>query len=121
MDRGCGGLNVVHRRTVVKNYPFLRFWSVVAIPTVYWIGIIELGILSENDDHFSLTFGQVSFVGTLVSLPSVPNTSISSGPCYIRGCTPGYRGASLGSRAMALVEEPDLGEVDKTGDLSVQY
>ena len=44
----------------MKNYPFLRFWSVVAVPTAYWVGIIEVGVLNSQDVTFSLTFGQVS-------------------------------------------------------------
>lgn len=66
--RGCNALNYTHRRTVVKNYPFLQFWSVVAVPTAYWIATVELGILWEHDEGFSLTFGQVSIVGVPVSL-----------------------------------------------------
>ncbi|KAF9781383.1 hypothetical protein BJ322DRAFT_1112078 [Thelephora terrestris] len=46
-------------RTVTTNYPFLQFWSVVAIPTVYWIGVVEVGTAGSQDVAFSLTFGQV--------------------------------------------------------------
>lgn len=46
-------------RTVVNDYPFLQFWSVVAIPTAYWIATVEFGILWGHDEKFSLTFGQV--------------------------------------------------------------
>ena len=56
----------VHRRTVVTNYPFLQFMSVVVVPTVYWITIVELGVKWGNDDKFALTFGQVSPAGVSV-------------------------------------------------------
>jgi len=45
----------------MTGYPFLQFWSVVAVPTAYWIGIVEVGVLGSQDVTFSLTFGQVSF------------------------------------------------------------
>ena len=64
VTRRCSALRFVHRRTVVTNYPFLLFLSTIAIPTAYWIAIIELGILSENDDSFSLMFGQVRLIST---------------------------------------------------------
>ena len=66
--RGYQALNPVLRRTIVNNYPFLQFWSVVAIPTAYWIATVELGILWEHDEKFSLTFGQVSTIGVRVPL-----------------------------------------------------
>lgn len=53
-------------RTIMTRYPFLRFWTVVAIPTVYWIGIIELGVLYQQDDALTLTFGQVFAIFTAV-------------------------------------------------------
>ena len=46
----------------MQNYPFLQFWSVVAFPTAYWVGIIELSISGTQDNNFSLTFGQVGLV-----------------------------------------------------------
>ena len=68
VTRRCSTLRLARRRMVVTEYPFLRFWSTVVIPTSYWIGVIELGVLAENDDPFSLTFGQVSPVSILVIL-----------------------------------------------------
>ena len=55
----CRALRLVRRRTIVNHYPFLLFWSVVAIPTVYWIAVVEVGVIIGNDETFSLTFGQV--------------------------------------------------------------
>jgi len=66
----------VHRRTVVTDYPFIQFMSVVAVPAVYWISCVEIGLLwaNGNDNEFSLTFGQVS--------PA--SVSIISAPDYLR-------------------------------------
>ena len=44
----------------MSHYPFLQFWSVIAVPTMYWIGIVEVGVLGSQDVMWSLTFGQVS-------------------------------------------------------------
>lgn len=52
-------LNLVYRRTVVARYPFLLFLSVVVIPTLYWVLVVELGVMGTPDNTFSLTFGQV--------------------------------------------------------------
>jgi len=46
-------------RTIVTNYPFLQFLTVVAIPTAYWVAYVELGVYDQWDIAFSLTFGQV--------------------------------------------------------------
>ncbi|KAF9781550.1 hypothetical protein BJ322DRAFT_230258 [Thelephora terrestris] len=46
-------------RPIVHHYPFLRFCSVVVIPTAYWIAIVELGIFGGNDETSPLTFSQV--------------------------------------------------------------
>ena len=44
----------------MSHYPFLQFLSVIVIPTIYWIGIVEIGVLGSQDVVWSLTFGQVS-------------------------------------------------------------
>ncbi|KIJ50534.1 hypothetical protein M422DRAFT_44332 [Sphaerobolus stellatus SS14] len=46
--------------TVVDNYPFVRFLSIVFLPTAYWIAIIELGAIVSGDEQFQTTFGQAS-------------------------------------------------------------
>ena len=53
----------------MTNYPFLQFLSVVLIPSVYWVGIVEVGVLDSQDNAFSLTFGQVSLISIPVPLP----------------------------------------------------
>ena len=53
-------LKLTLRRTVVSHYPFLQFWTVIAVPTMYWVGIVEVGVLESQDRAWSLTFGQVS-------------------------------------------------------------
>ena len=44
----------------MTHYPFLLFCSVIVVPTAYWIGIVEIGVLLSQDTAWSLTFGQVS-------------------------------------------------------------
>ena len=52
---------LVRRGTVVEEYPSLRFWTLVAIPTGYWILIVECGGAFGNDNQvLSFSFGQVS-------------------------------------------------------------
>ena len=53
-------LKLVRRRTIVTDYPFLQFLSVVAIPTAFWVAYVELGVWDQWDIAFTLTFGQVS-------------------------------------------------------------
>lgn len=36
------------------------------IPTVFWVEVVEVGVLGGRDEEFSLTFGQVSTVPILV-------------------------------------------------------
>lgn len=43
-----------------EYFPFIHFISVVIIPFVYWVACIELGVYNSNENHFTLTFGQVS-------------------------------------------------------------
>ncbi|KAF9645472.1 hypothetical protein BDM02DRAFT_3271660, partial [Thelephora ganbajun] len=57
------------RRTIVTHYPFLQFLSVVAIPTAYWVGIVEVGVLGSQDVAFSLMFGQV--LAVFVAVPPI--------------------------------------------------
>jgi len=64
-------LKLVCRRTVVTHYPFLLFWSAVAIPTMYWVLIVELGVTGTPDNLFSLTFGQVRSRSIPAHLPLV--------------------------------------------------
>lgn len=52
----------IHRSVVGRNYSFIHFVSIVAIPTFYWVSVVELGcFFAQNDEEFSLSFGQVSF------------------------------------------------------------
>ena len=82
----------------MKNYPFLRFWSVVAIPTLYWVGIIEIGVEGSQDATFSLTFGQVSPVPfQFTSLWHDPRLPVPPGSRCVHGCTPNHRSVSFGS------------------------
>lgn len=55
-------LKLARRRTIVTNYPFLQFLSVVAIPTAFWVAYVEIGVLDQWDVDFILTFGQVGSV-----------------------------------------------------------
>ena len=72
----------------MENHPFLRFWSVVAIPTIYWVGIVETGVLWSQDNTFSLTFGQVSLVPfKFASLRYDPHLLVPPGPRYVYRCT----------------------------------
>lgn len=43
----------------MTNYPFLQFFSVIAVPTAFWISAVELGVWNQFDTLFVLTFGQV--------------------------------------------------------------
>ncbi|KAF8523249.1 hypothetical protein JB92DRAFT_1624088 [Gautieria morchelliformis] len=54
-------------QVVGDNYPFIKYASVVVIPFVYWVLIIELGTMETNDNRFTLTFGQV--LEMFVALP----------------------------------------------------
>ena len=55
---------LISNRTVVGEYfPFIHFVSIVAIPFMYWVACIELGVYNSNENEFTLTFGQVS-IGT---------------------------------------------------------
>ena len=46
--------------------PFLRLFFLVLAPTVSWIVAIEIGIMFQDENTFSLTFGQASSPSTLV-------------------------------------------------------
>ena len=82
----------------MKNYPFLRFWSVVAVPTAYWVGIIEVGVLNSQDVTFSLTFGQVSLVPfQFASLRYDPHPPVLPGPRFVYGCTTDHPSVPFGS------------------------
>ena len=80
------------------NYPFLWFWSIVAIPMTYWVGIIELGILGSQDNAFSLTFGQVSSV-LFQSAPLWynPHLPVPQGHRHVCNCTSDHRSVPFGS------------------------
>ena len=114
VTRRYNALRFVRRRTVVTKYPFLLFWSTIAIPTAYWIAFIELGIKFENDDTFQLTFGQVSSVDILAYRPLAPDTPIPLGDCCVLNYTTDYPGGSLGPPSMALVHQPPVGPIDQT-------
>ena len=82
----------------MRNYPFLRFWSVVAVPTAYWVGIIEVGVLNSQDVTFSLTFGQVSPVPfQFTSLWYDPHLPVPPGPRCVHGRASDYPSVSFGS------------------------
>ena len=82
----------------MKNYPFLRFWSVVAVPTACWIATIELGVTYTNDAAFSLTFGQVSLVlFQFASLRYDPHPPVLPGPRFVYGCTSDHPSVPFGS------------------------
>jgi hypothetical protein len=70
----------------VSHYPFLQFLSVIVIPTAYWIGIVEVGVLGSQDVAWSLTFGQVSY-SIPVRLWRNPNLSVPPGPRCVHGRT----------------------------------
>ncbi|KAF8518131.1 hypothetical protein BU17DRAFT_48940 [Hysterangium stoloniferum] len=55
--------------TVTYKYPFILFVSVVVLPSVYWIALIELGALLSNDDTWEPTFGQV--LAIFVAVPPI--------------------------------------------------
>ncbi|KAK7683465.1 hypothetical protein QCA50_013299 [Cerrena zonata] len=61
-----------------RNYPFIHFISIVAIPTIYWMMTVELAcLIAGSDQEFSLSFGQVMaafvalqpLIGTLMLYP----------------------------------------------------
>ena len=96
----------------MENYPFLQFWSVVAIPTAYWVGVIETGVLYSQDNTFSLTFGQVSLVPfQFASLWYDPHLPILPGLRCVYDGTSDHRSDSFGSWPMALVYQPAFGPV----------
>lgn len=45
-----------------EYFPFIHFVSIVAIPFMYWVACIELGVYNSNENQFTLTFGQVSII-----------------------------------------------------------
>lgn len=50
------------RSVIGRNYSFIHFLSIVAIPTFYWVSVVELGcFFARNDEEFSLSFGQASY------------------------------------------------------------
>ncbi|KAF9781525.1 hypothetical protein BJ322DRAFT_1076724 [Thelephora terrestris] len=46
-------------RKIVTDYMFLQFLSVIATPTAYWVAYVEIGVFSQWDVDYSLTFGQL--------------------------------------------------------------
>ena len=47
--------------TVGRDYPWIHFLTLVAIPTAYWISIIEIAsMFAGSDQEFSWSYGQVS-------------------------------------------------------------
>ncbi|CAL1708937.1 unnamed protein product [Somion occarium] len=59
--------------TIGRNYSFIHFMSIVLIPNIYWISIVEFGCLvAANDQEFSLSFGQV--LAMFVALPPLLST-----------------------------------------------
>jgi hypothetical protein len=46
---------------------------VVVIPFVYWVATIELGMLNSNDNHFTITFGQVRYIRNVFALHTDAN------------------------------------------------
>ncbi|KAK7691908.1 hypothetical protein QCA50_005313 [Cerrena zonata] len=65
-----------------RNYPFIHFVSVVAVPTIYWLLIVELScLMARSDNEFSLSFGQV--MATFVALPPLIQTCLLS-PRFVR-------------------------------------
>ncbi|KAF8502957.1 hypothetical protein BU17DRAFT_101909 [Hysterangium stoloniferum] len=57
------------RRHVTKIYPFILFLSVVVLPSLYWIILIEIGALASNDDKWEISFGQV--LAMFVTIPPI--------------------------------------------------
>ncbi|KIJ23310.1 hypothetical protein M422DRAFT_56880 [Sphaerobolus stellatus SS14] len=49
-------------RTIRDSYPFVQFWTVVLLPTAYWVATIELGVHfgAANDTIIQASFGQGS-------------------------------------------------------------
>ena len=48
------------RSVIGRTYPFVRFLTLILIPTMYWISVVELGCALQSREEFSLSFGQVS-------------------------------------------------------------
>ncbi|KAF8497682.1 hypothetical protein BU17DRAFT_59352 [Hysterangium stoloniferum] len=54
---------------VADNYPFILFLSVVVLPSLYWILVIEIGAVNSNDDTWEISFGQV--LAMFVTIPPI--------------------------------------------------
>ena len=112
LSEGAVVLKLARRRTVVSHYPFLQFLSVIVIPTIYWIGIVEVGVLGSQDVVWSLTFGQVSSTSfQLACCWCDPNLFAPLGPRCVHGRTSNHRSEPLSSQAVALVHQLDLGSI----------
>ncbi|EIN09995.1 hypothetical protein PUNSTDRAFT_133764 [Punctularia strigosozonata HHB-11173 SS5] len=47
-------------RHISIQYPFIHFTSVILLPSLYWMGCIELGLLNTRDnDGWNVSFGQI--------------------------------------------------------------
>jgi len=51
---------------------------VVALPFIYWVATIELGLINSNDNKFTLSFGQVCNVSPRIS----HGVSLTGRMCY---------------------------------------
>ncbi|KAF8502954.1 hypothetical protein BU17DRAFT_58662, partial [Hysterangium stoloniferum] len=54
---------------VTDNYPFILFLSVVVLPSLYWIFLIQIGADASNDNTWSIAFGQV--LAMFVTIPPI--------------------------------------------------
>src|SRR5258708_907948 len=63
-------MNEGNRLVVGEYFPFIHFISVVVVPFTYWVACIELGVYNSNENQFTLSFGQVSVLSVLASVPN---------------------------------------------------
>ncbi|KIJ44593.1 hypothetical protein M422DRAFT_30294 [Sphaerobolus stellatus SS14] len=56
-------------RTIRDSYPFFQFWTVVLLPTAYWVATIELGVHfgANNDTIIQASFGQLLAIFVAIS------------------------------------------------------
>jgi len=106
--------------TVVGEYfPFIHFISLVVIPFMYWVACIELGVYNSNENHFSLTFGQV--LALFVTIPPLVQVCKLAPRLFrwfydltwlrrIDGHRPKSRYSTMDEIDMSLLEKPGRGQ-----------
>lgn len=79
----------MRRRTVLENYPVIRFMTVIVIPFGYWVAMIEVGSAVSDDKELELSFGQASLSPTdeiFCTYVVLDYCGICSCTIWLRGC-----------------------------------